>query len=93
MLVSGTLDPDAIGTYRRAADKNGREAWRRNDGAYYIWWSSDAGVWYLNSSETEPESEEEPYWSKAASPETPTGLYNPGNAYADGDATVTSSSE
>jgi len=84
--VSGTLEPDAAGTYERIADINGLPAFKRLDGAYYIWhdWGDDryhlANVtdWYTA----------DPMWVHTEASTTPQGEYVP-EINGTGNATVT----
>ena len=47
VVVSGTLSPDATGTYTAAGMYNGVPYYRRTDGAYYIWCYLPSVRWQL----------------------------------------------
>lgn len=87
MLVSGTLDPDATGTYLRAADYGGRSAWTREDAAWSIWCTIAEPVYWLSPTVGSIPGEDEPGWSKLDDAENPIGIYS-NNEEAEGDAVV-----
>jgi len=45
-VVTGTLNPDATGNYLYAGTYNGKPYYRREDGAYFIWWCSSTSPDY-----------------------------------------------
>lgn len=45
--VTGTLSPDATGSYVEYGDYNGNRYIRRIDGGYFIWWD-DTDTWTLS---------------------------------------------
>ena len=79
--VSGTLEPDAAGDYYYGGEYVGEPYYRREDGAWFIWWHPGPGRWYISSTVGYTGS----YWR---SPTTSIlGTYMPSAAYH-GTATV-----
>ena len=48
-VVTGTLSPDATGNYLYAGTYRGEPYYRREDGAYYIWWYSTSSYWIISA--------------------------------------------
>jgi len=71
LIVSGTLDPDATGTYLYRGYFNGKPFWEHASGGWFVYWSDSAGHWIILGATTDP------YWYKTTYPETPLGLYFP----------------
>jgi len=84
LIVSGTLTPDATGTYTYRGYFNGKPFWGRLDNAYVLYWSDGAGCWMIYGGDAGY------HWYQDYAPATPQGLYAP-SALADGIATVTES--
>lgn len=76
-MVSGTLDPDATGTYLRAIDTNGQEAWTREDSAWSIWYENGSNSYMLTEDLGHIPETDEPYWTKGIIGTNPTGTYDP----------------
>lgn len=57
--VSGDLDPDATCIYLKAGIYAGKPYYRRQDGAWHIWWSAGPGHWIISWSKGMPEP---PLW-------------------------------
>lgn len=92
MLVSGMLDPDATGTYKRAADYDGAEAWTRGDSAWSIWRSTIFGYWIISETIGMFDPILDASWCRETVPGPITGPYE-ASGTATGIATVTLSSE
>lgn len=61
---------------------NGRWSYRRLDGAYFIWWHTALGIWYISTAVGVQGAD---YWSNATNDML--GVYSP-EGTATGDATV-----
>jgi len=48
-VVTGTLDPDATGNYLYTGTYKGKPYYRREDGAYFIWWYSTSSYWIISA--------------------------------------------
>jgi len=81
LVVSGTLTPDATGTYTYRGYFNGKPFWGREDNAYVLFWSDSAGCWMIYGGDAGY------YWYKAYELTTPVGEWSP-SLLADGIATV-----
>lgn len=46
--VTGTLSPDATGSYLEYGDYNGKRYQRRLDGSYFIWWDN-VSAWKISA--------------------------------------------
>ena len=79
-VVTGTLNPDATGTYVENGTYLSRPAYEREDGAYWIWWSTAA--WIISPSKGGFITN---YWFDADA--TPAGTYAVRGTYT-GTATV-----
>lgn len=80
--VTGELIPDATGTYIFGGQYNGKDYYRRKDGAWFIWWQP--GSWWYISVGLDKEGEA--FWVRM-DPEM-CGNYET-SGMATGDATVT----
>jgi hypothetical protein len=60
--VSGELDPDASGDYKSDGTWNGREAWAREDGNWYIWWQASNVAWVLSQEKGTDLPIDDPFW-------------------------------
>jgi len=81
--VTGTLEPDATGNYRKGGTHNGKPYYIRLDGAWFIWWYIGTLVWVISAKLDNPDG---PSWTRG---ETLEGKYNPAFP-ATGTATVAS---
>jgi len=45
--VSGTLEPDATGTYEQRAPHNGYPSWQRQDNAWWLWTAASGLAYFL----------------------------------------------
>ena len=81
--VTGTLSPDATGTYEYAQDYNGKGAYARTANPWYLFWHTGLGIWYLDAALGDIE---QPNWYR--NDPSPEGVYTPVGT-ATGTATVT----
>lgn len=79
--VTGTLSPDATCNYYATQWYNGRAAFRRADGSYWIWWDG-TDTWNISAVLGTQGAD---YWTRT-DPD-PAGTYTPGGT-ATGTATV-----
>lgn len=84
------MDPDAAGTYQQIANYAGFPAFRRLDGAFYIWFDDGDNDAYILC-DGEPGGGGGSIWVKASDYENPYGNYN-ADFNADGIATFTAPS-
>jgi len=80
--VTGTLSPDATCNYTYFGIHEGKQCWRRNDGAFYLWWLEITDRWYISELLGDPGTS---YWDRIDP--NPAGLYGP-QGEATGDPTV-----
>ena len=80
--VTGTLTPDATGTYLESTPHDGKPTYIRDDYAYLISWQAAYSAWWIFTLSPLPFS----YWSR--SDPSVDGMYNP-TYNATGIATVT----
>ena len=85
LIVTGTLSPDATGTYNQIANYDGEPAFKRTDGVYYVYYLTVASpnYYYLGTNLGGTTI----YWINIAS--TPDGSYIPFGATNTGTATAT----
>lgn len=85
-VVTGTLDPDATGTYRATSQQTGgKTVYAQADNSWYLWWLPSFEHWTISTTTIEIA---EPYWSRTQSTDDPAeGAYTAHGAT--GDATVT----
>ena len=50
-VVTGTLSPDATGLYVENGVYDGKAAYERADGAYWIWWWSGENRWAISTAQ------------------------------------------
>ncbi len=81
--MTGTLDPDVTGDYLPHIVHDGKMSYRRQDGAWFIWWNTAGIIWNITD---EIGVFNVPRWVRAVT--GPGGTYEP-VAPATGDATVT----
>lgn len=79
--VTGVLDPDSAGDYLPHVMLHGKRSYRREDGAWFIWY--EANAWYIT---VDLDVFAGPCWWKALG-DTPVGVHAPIEP-ATGDATV-----
>jgi hypothetical protein len=82
VTVTGTLNPDATGTYTAAGTYNGRAYYRRGSDNWYLYWFASISNWFI--SPTLPYVSGDAWY---ASRQTIPGTFTPGGA-ATGTATV-----
>jgi len=80
--VTGTLVPDATCNYHYVGMHEGKQAYRRLDGAYHIYWIEISARWYISVLLGDPGAA----WWDRLDP-NPAGLYGP-QGTATGNATV-----
>jgi len=90
LVVSGTLSPDATGTYYPDGAYNGQNSWRRGDGSYFIWYLLDTGINYWNISNAKGQwATEEWFIADTVIPDVRSNNYQPyGSSPPTGTATV-----
>ena len=81
LTVTGALAPDATGVYVRNGQQDGKPAYQRVDGAYWLWWTGS--VWRISAAKGEATD----YWASAGSAIVTTYANNPAGSTT-GTATV-----
>jgi len=82
--VTGELTPDSSGNYFYAGQKNGKPYYRRDDGAFFLWWNIVGISWWVINTNLDVFY---PWWTKQDDQHIITGSYNPYGGYT-GIATV-----
>ena len=87
IAVSGTLDPDAAGTYGRIADINAYRAYTLVDSVWTVWYDSVLVKYIISQYPGDTPELSEPFWDKIADPTNIEGAYQ-ADSPATGEATV-----
>lgn len=70
----GICTPDVSGIFVHDGDFDGKPAYRREDGLYWIWWDSEFPSYVISA---EKGGEVEDYYQENIRDETPEGTYAP----------------
>lgn len=84
--MSGELEPDATGTYERAADHDGKPTWTRQDAQWSIWYNASHNRYFLSQTIGQyPGDFEDAWYENLTGPIPPPTLWpwngNIGTAY------------